>query len=186
MGLDDNEEFIHLTGHCVCKTITYTLTAPPMITHCCHCTYCQQETGSAFALNTVIECYNFTLTSSTQPLFAKRPSPSSPDGKTHLVAYCPNANCNVDIFAYYGGNRTTVFVKTGTLDNGSRGRVRPDVHIFTSTKVEWVELRHEEERGVRVFREFYDSKDVWSKENLDRLEKLRTWARQQETLEIMA
>lgn len=186
MSLQDKLEFVPLTGHCVCKTITYTLTAPPMVTHCCHCTYCQQETGSAFALNAVIECYNLTFTSSAEPLFARRPSPSSPDGNTHLVACCPNPNCNVDVFAYYGGNKTTVYLKAGTLDNGSRGRLRPDVHIFTSTKAEWVDLRHEEERGVPVFKEFYDREDVWSKENLERLEKLRTWAMQQKALNITA
>jgi hypothetical protein len=73
-----------------------------------------------------------------------------------------------------------VYVKVGSLDGESRGRVRPDVHIFTGTKVEWVDLRGEVERGVRVFEEFYDKKEVWTKENLERLEKLRAWAAKQE------
>lgn len=164
-----------LTGACICKTITYTLTSPPLITHCCHCTYCQHETGSAFAINTLIEAYNFTITSPTHPTLANRPSPSAPDGSKHLVAHCPNRDCNTDLFSYYAGNRATVYVKCGTLDKGSRERVRPDVHIFAETKVEWVDLRGEVERGVRVCEGFYERDEVWSGESLARLGKLRAW-----------
>lgn len=31
------------------------VTVPPMVVHCCHCLSCQRETGSAFALNAVVE-----------------------------------------------------------------------------------------------------------------------------------
>lgn len=172
--------FPPLTGHCVCKTLTYTLTAPPLITHCCHCTYCQQETGSAFALNTVIETYNFTLTSPTRARIVNRPSPSSPDGSQHLVATCPNPNCNVDVYAFYAGNTATVYVKAGTLDEASRVRVRPDVHIFTRSKVEWVDLRGEEQRGIKVCEGFYDRGDVWTEDSLERLERLSEWKAEQE------
>lgn len=174
------QPFTPLTGHCVCKTVTYALTAPPMITHCCHCTYCQLETGSAFALNTVVESYNFTITSSLPPLFANRPSPSAPDGSQHLVAYCPNRACNTDIFSYYGANKATVYVKAGTLDHESRRRVRPDVHIFASSKVDWIDLRGEVDKGVPVYEEFYDREDVWANESLVRLERLRAWKASQE------
>lgn len=180
MSSATTSDFIPLKGHCVCRTLTYTLLAQPLITHCCHCSYCQQETGSAFALNTVIECYNFKITSSDQPAFANRPSPSSPDGSKHIVAHCPNPSCNVDIFSYYGGNRATVYVKFGSLDEQSRKRVRPDVHIFTSSKVEWVELGAEVERGVKVCDEFYNMEDVWTKKSLERLGKLKEWKIKQE------
>ncbi|KAH6620486.1 Mss4-like protein [Boeremia exigua] len=180
MSSTASSDFAPLTGHCICKTLTYTVTVAPLITHCCHCTYCQQETGSAFALNTVIETYNFTLTSSTSPLIAQRPSPSAPDGSQHWVAYCPNPNCNTDVFAYYGANKATIYLKVGTLDAQSRSRVRPDVHIFTSTKVEWVDLTREVERGAKVFEGFYDNRTVWSAESLRRLEALRAWKVRQE------
>lgn len=73
-----------------------------------------------------------------------------------------------------------MYVKVGSLDGESRGRVRPDVHIFTGTKVEWLDLRGEVERGARVYEEFYDMEEVWTKENLERLGKLRAWKAQQE------
>ncbi|CAO2657481.1 Nn.00g036070.m01.CDS01 [Neocucurbitaria sp. VM-36] len=170
--------FVPLTGHCTCKTITYALLAPPLVTNCCHCTYCQRETGSAFAINSLIEAYSFRITSPTQPVLTGIPSLSSPAGDKHLVAHCPK--CTTALYAYYGGNRSWVFVKVGTMDDGSRARVQPDAHIFTRTAVPWVDLRSEEERGVRVFDEYYPREEVWSEESLRRREALLKWVEEKE------
>ncbi len=43
------------TGGCTCRSVRYRLTAEPMIVHCCHCRWCQRETGASFALNAMIE-----------------------------------------------------------------------------------------------------------------------------------
>src|SRR3546814_4497371 len=42
-------------GGCTCRAVRYRLTAMPLFVHCCHCRWCQRETGSAFALNAMIE-----------------------------------------------------------------------------------------------------------------------------------
>lgn len=42
-------------GHCTCGAIRYRMTLAPMIVHCCHCRWCQRESGAAFALNAMIE-----------------------------------------------------------------------------------------------------------------------------------
>ena len=44
-----------LEGGCACGTVRYRLTDAPMFVHCCHCSCCQTETGSAFVLNALIE-----------------------------------------------------------------------------------------------------------------------------------
>ncbi|OAL56814.1 hypothetical protein IQ07DRAFT_594282 [Pyrenochaeta sp. DS3sAY3a] len=166
--------FTPLTGHCTCNAIKYALTAPPLITHCCHCTYCQRESGTAFALNTCIEAYNFSLTSPTAPVVTGIPSLSAPAGDKHLVAHCPT--CLTIVYAHYSANKSMMFVKVGTLDHESRGRVKPDVHIFTSSKVEWVDLRGEVERGAKVVDEYYVREEVWGEESLRRREVLLEWA----------
>ena len=38
-------------GHCACRHVRYRMTSGPLFVHCCHCDWCQRETGSAFALN---------------------------------------------------------------------------------------------------------------------------------------
>ena len=42
-------------GGCDCRAIRYRVTAKPMFVHCCHCRWCQRETGSAFVLNALVE-----------------------------------------------------------------------------------------------------------------------------------
>ncbi|KAF2126882.1 hypothetical protein P153DRAFT_368910 [Dothidotthia symphoricarpi CBS 119687] len=158
-----------LKGHCTCKTVTYEVLAPFLCTHCCHCTWCQRETGSAFGINGIIETSNFRITSKTKPLLSDIPSASG-DGQT--MARCPN--CFVLLFSGYGGDGMwSTFVKVGTLDDESRERVRPDVHIFTSTKLSWVDLTSEKERGVPVMEEYYERSKVWRKDALERSEVLK-------------
>ncbi|HEX4113745.1 MAG TPA: GFA family protein, partial [Stellaceae bacterium] len=42
-------------GGCACGAVRYRLESAPMFVHCCHCRDCQRQTGSAFALNALIE-----------------------------------------------------------------------------------------------------------------------------------
>ncbi|CAI6335952.1 unnamed protein product [Periconia digitata] len=178
-------DFVPLTGHCNCKALTYTLKAMPMIIHCCHCTWCQRESGSAFALNAQIECYNLSVNTppsspskQIQPNITHTPSPS---GAGQIFASCPS--CNVVLYTHYGGNMSRAYVKVGTLDDASRQRVRPDVHLFTTTKLDWVDLSREVENGVKCFEGFYEEEsDAWSESGLERLAALRAWAAQEKGL----
>jgi hypothetical protein len=77
------------------------------------------------------------------------------------------------VYAHYGfvqvnADKKVVCLKVGTLDNESKRRVRPDVHIFTSTKMEWVDLESDRAKGAKVFEEYYDKREIWSKESLER------------------
>src|SRR5687767_9111249 len=42
-------------GGCTCRGVRYRVTRRPMVVHACHCSWCQRETGTAFATNAVIE-----------------------------------------------------------------------------------------------------------------------------------
>lgn len=109
------------------------------------------------------------------------PSLSSPAGEKHLVAHC--LTCFTALYAHYSANKSLVFVKVGVLEDDSRRRLRPDVHIFTSTKAEWVDLRGEAERGVKVCEEYYQREEVWSEESLRRREALLEWVEKQKVSE---
>lgn len=169
--------FTPLTGHCNCKALSYTVKAPPMITHCCHCTYCQRGSGSVFGVNCFIESYNFSLTPSSpskQPKLTDTPSES---GNGETFASCPD--CGVTLYTFYGGDTTLLHVQVGSLDQESRVKVRPDVHIYTSTKLPWVDLSAEAEKGIPIFEEYYEKKDVWSESSMVRREALLEWQSRQ-------
>jgi len=124
--------------------------------HCCHCRWCQRETGSAFVINAVVETSSLDVTGET--VLVDTPSAS---GKGQKIARCPK--CHVAIWGHYASAGTGLaFVRAGTLDDP--GAVTPDVHIYISTKLAWVQLPE----GVKVFDEFYDVPKVWSPEALAR------------------
>ena len=153
---------VPLEGGCDCKAIRYRLIATPLVVHCCHCRWCQRESGSSFALNAMFEA-DRVLELSGEPEMVHTPSQS---GKGQKIARCPH--CKIAVWSHYAGSGPlTRFVRVGTLDNPNA--LAPDVHIFTSSKQPWVVLP----TGSAAFAEYYDRAEVWSKESLARFEQLR-------------
>jgi hypothetical protein len=148
-------------GGCTCRQVRYRLTRAPLIVHCRHCRWCQRESGSAFAINALIESSCLELTGG-RPQSVPTPSNS---GKGQTVARCPA--CQVAVWSHYGGLGDIMsFVRVGTLDEADR--LAPDVHIYTDSKQPWVLIP----AGVRSFSQYYRSREVWSAQSLARREAL--------------
>jgi len=145
------------SGHCTCNFVRYRMLSKPMFVHCCHCRWCQRETGSAFVLNATIEADRVELLQGEVEVI-NTPSNS---GAGQKIARCPK--CRVALWSNYSGAGDAVrFVRVGTLDEPDR--LPPDVHIFTMSKQPWVILPP----GAAVFREYYDRETLWPKEALER------------------
>ncbi len=140
---------IFAEGGCTCRAVRYRLTAAPMIVNCCHCTWCQRETGSAFVLNAVIESTRLEPTSG----HVEKIRTPSLSGRGQLIARCPT--CQIALWSHYTSDALS-FVRVGTLDVPNL--CPPDVHIFVSTKQNWVELP----AGIPAFEQFYDPRAFWS------------------------
>ena len=122
-----------LEGRCQCGAVHYRLTQRPFAVHCCHCRDCQRETGTAFALNALIESEFLALTHGTTEC-VETPSNS---GKGQKVHRCPT--CRVALWSHYGGmGDAASFVRVGTLLEPDD--CPPQVHIFTRSKQPWVTL----------------------------------------------
>ena len=145
-----------LEGGCACGEVRYRLTSAPLFTHCCHCLNCQRQTGSAFVINVLIEADRVELLAG-EPQAVDVPRGG---GKKQRIFRCPN--CQVAVFSRYtrAGIR---FVRGGTLDDPSS--VSPDVHIYTRSKLTWVELPD----SVPAFATYYDVKELWPTASLDRV-----------------
>jgi len=48
-------------GGCTCRFVRYRMRTGPLFVHCCHCRWCQRETGASFALNAMIEADRVVL-----------------------------------------------------------------------------------------------------------------------------
>jgi len=144
-------------GGCTCRHVRYRMTSRPMFVNCCHCRWCQRETGTAFALNAMIEADRVELLSGDVEL-ADTPSAS---GRGQRIWRCPA--CRVALWSNYAGAGDSVrFVRVGTLDEPDR--LPPDIHIFTMSKQPWVILPE----GVPAVREYYNPREVWPKASQDR------------------
>jgi len=64
-------------------------------------------------------------------------------------------------------------LRAGTLDDESKKGLKPSVHLFTESKLDWVDLSAERERGVPVVKGMYKPREVWGKEALERFELVR-------------
>lgn len=138
-----------MEGGCSCGAVRYRLLSEPIVVHCCHCSWCQRESGAAFALNAVIESDRVEQLGEP-PQRIETPSAS---GKGQAVLRCPA--CRVAVLSHYAGaGDKAAFVRVGTLDEP--GAYPPDVHIFTESKQAWVALPG----GAEQFAVFYTGKDV--------------------------
>jgi hypothetical protein len=118
-------------GGCSCRAVRYRLLDRPLFVHCCHCRWCQRETGSAFALNALIETDRLQLLHGAPE---RVPTPSN-SGRGQDILRCPD--CRVALWSHYAAARDAIgFVRVGTLD--SPDLFPPDIHIFTASKQPWV------------------------------------------------
>lgn len=151
------EQFTAVEGGCDCKAVRYRLLRSPMVVHCCHCRWCQRESGSAFALNAMLES-EYVEDLGIAPELIDTPSAS---GAGQQIARCPH--CKVAVWSHYAGAGSFCkFIRVGSLDQPDL--FPPDVHIFTASKQPWVKL----DTDTAQFAEYYDRDKVWPAASLQR------------------
>lgn len=144
-------------GGCTCGQLRYKIAGAPMFVHCCHCRWCQRQSGAAFAVNAMIEADRLVHLKG-EPELIPVPTPS---GAGQVIARCPA--CKIAIWSYYGGAGEKIrFFRVGTLDQPDQ--IQPDIHVYTSSKQPWVILPE----GVPAVPEFYKAKAFWPAESLER------------------
>lgn len=138
------------------------MTSRPLFVHCCHCRWCQRETGTAFALNALIEADRVTLLQG-EPEIVSTPSES---GKGQKIARCPT--CRVAVWSNYAGAGGAVhFMRVGTLDEPDR--LPPDIHIYTMSRQPWVILPP----GAPAVPGYYRRSEYWPQDSLVRYRRLQ-------------
>jgi hypothetical protein len=144
-------------GGCACGFVRYRMASKPLFVHCCHCRWCQRETGASFALNALIEADRVEL---LEGEFDVVDSPSQ-RGEGQRISRCPR--CRVALWSNYAGAGDAIrFVRVGTLDEP--GRLRPDIHIYTASKQPWVVIPAD----TPAMPEYYRASERWPKESLER------------------
>jgi hypothetical protein len=146
-----------LDGGCDCRHVRYRMETAPLFVHCCHCRWCQRESGASFALNAMIESDRVTVLGA-EPELVHTPSQS---GYGQDIARCPQ--CRIAVWSHYAGAGPLLrFVRVGTLDEPDR--LPPDIHIFTTSRQPWVIIPPD----VPSMPEYYDREQLWPADSLAR------------------
>jgi hypothetical protein len=148
---------MYFDGGCDCKAVRYRMLDVPMFVHCCHCRWCQRETGTAFALNALIEADRVIMLAGDVEV-VNTPSQS---GKGQKIARC--AVCRIALWSNYAGlGDVQRFIRVGTLDDPDR--FPPDIHIYTQSKQPWVLLSPD----VPAMHAYYERDQHWPAASLER------------------
>jgi hypothetical protein len=115
-------------GHCYCGKISFTAEADPQTVTVCHCTDCQEITGSAY--RTVVTAHNLKILSGTPKVWLKQ----ADSGRSRAHSFCPD--CGSPIYSGApDGSLETVSLRIGTLTQ--RRELPPAKQIWCRSALPW-------------------------------------------------
>ncbi len=121
---------MHVTGHCHCGKISFAAEIDPAQVRVCHCTDCQQFSGSAFRANVATLPGTLVLISGTPKTYVK----TAESGNKRAQAFC--SDCGTALWASDAvENPPTVGLRVGTLDQ--RAELRPSRQIWVRSALPW-------------------------------------------------
>ncbi len=121
-----------LTGSCQCRAIRYEIRAEPLTLYACHCTECQKQSGSAFALSMVVLRESVAVTAGEPKIWQRRHE----SGRIMDAVLC--GTCGARLWHNPQANPRVSIVKPGTLDDTRR--LHPIGHIWTKSAQPWVTI----------------------------------------------
>ena len=100
-----------LSGGCFCGAVRYTITAPAVDTHHCHCSICRKFHGAIFVTLSIFPRNAFTYDKGTANLGTYNSSE-----KVHRH-FCKTCGCPISLDLV--DNPDVIAVATGTIDGGA-------------------------------------------------------------------
>lgn len=124
-----------MDGGCGCGQVRFTINAPQTpVVYACHCTDCQTQSGSAFALQMPV--FEAMLSVTGELISGERTQPSGAIGKIFACS-----KCLVRIYSKNSTRAGMATIKAGTLDDGQQ--IVPKFHLWTRSKQAWITLQED-------------------------------------------
>ena len=118
-------------GSCLCGDIAFDLLEDPLTVYVCHCTDCQRQTGSSFALTAIVIREALKLVRGTPEEY----SIELHDGRIKQAHFC--ARCATRLWEPSSVS-TLAVLEPGTLDDTSW--IRPVGHIWMRSAQPWISI----------------------------------------------
>jgi hypothetical protein len=121
-----------LTGGCCCGQVRYEVRAEPTALYCCHCTDCQRQTGSAYAMSMFVPRRAVAIIAGVPKSWRRQ----GDSGRFMRCFFC--GECGARLYNEPENRPDVTVLKPGTLDDTSW--LRPAGDIWTRSKQPWVAL----------------------------------------------
>jgi hypothetical protein len=138
-----------MDGGCGCGQVRYTIAASRLpVVYACHCTECQTQSGSAFALQMPV--FEAMLSVTGELVSGARTQPS---GAVGTIFSCPK--CLVRIYSKNNTRPGLVTVRAGTLNDSQA--IVPKFHLWTGSKQPWIDIPE----GAITYETQIESPEEW-------------------------
>jgi hypothetical protein len=120
-----------IDGHCHCGHVAYEAQIDPENVSICHCTDCQQLTGSAYRVTVRANKDDIRLTANPPKLYRKY----GDNGAPRLQYFCPE--CGSPLFTTGEGEAAAIWgIRLGTVTQ--RRQLAPRRQIWCRSALPWV------------------------------------------------
>ena len=121
---------MQVQGGCHCGYITFEADVDPELVRICHCTDCQQLTGSAFRVNVNVPKSKFKLLSGTPKTYIK----TAESGNKRAHGFCPE--CGTPIYSTSPGPDPDSYgLRVGTIKQ--RAQLQPKKMGWFRSALPW-------------------------------------------------
>jgi hypothetical protein len=116
-------------GQCHCGRIAFAAEVEPDRVGICHCSDCQQLSGSPYRIVAPADAAYFSLLRGEPRIYIK----TADSGGKWAIAFC--SDCGAPIYAASAENPTSYSLRTGTLKQ--RALLPPKVQIWCESALPW-------------------------------------------------
>lgn len=116
------------SGGCQCGQVRYDLIDEPLRLIACHCSECQNQSGSAFGMSMIVKTHDLKITGVT-----KSYTRTADSGNKNTSVFCPD--CGVRIHNTPHNINGILTLKPGTLDDTSW--LSPTAMVWTKSGQGW-------------------------------------------------
>jgi hypothetical protein len=117
-----------LTGGCLCGGVRFALATPPALAGYCHCTRCQQRTGTAASAQAFVDGAALSFEQGEELVRGWR----HPDGG---MEKCFCRACGAHIFSRHPDSKVILSVRMSAFDEDPG--VRPSFRAFVANAATW-------------------------------------------------
>jgi hypothetical protein len=121
---------MRIDGQCHCGRVTYEAEIDPAKISICHCTDCQQLTGSPFRVTVICDARQVRLTGTPPKLYAK----TADNGRTRLQHFC--CECGSPLFTSGDGGPDDWGIRWGSIRQ--RAELKPARQIWCRSAASWI------------------------------------------------